>query len=450
MTKIRPFTDEEAKAFGAVRARLLGAIGPKAKGYYAEAAFRVKPMAAEGLNTWAVDKGWRMYVDTSCLPGGEKGWTVQQCESIFEHELNHLLRDHAIRMDVHAGKQRDPNRSNIATDLEINDDLEPDSFVAEIGLLPSKMELPDGKTAEWYYENLPQQESDDSEQSESGSEGGDDSDDGDDGTGNSKPKMGKCGSGAGGNPIDGELDSDDASAPGMSEGEAKIVRQATAQAIKQHEAQHGRGTVPGGLSEWADIELAPPTVPWQRILAASVRRGIRIAAGNTDHTYTRISRRSAANPGFTFPAMVSPKPSIAVILDTSGSMSKDMIVEALNEVQGIAKQMGCQGDDLTLVQVDAAVGSIKPFTDARKVELTGRGGTDMRVGFDAIGEMRKAPSVIVVLTDGETPWPTVQPKGVSAVVVGIIGDEARRAYSVETTTNEMPWAKVVEVGAQGL
>src|SRR5437764_1272375 len=39
------------------------------------------------------------------------------------------------------------------------------------------------------------------------------------------------------------------------------------------------------------------------------------------------------------------------------------------------------------------------------VQLTGGGGTDMRVGITAATRARPAPHVIVVLTDGDTPWP---------------------------------------------
>jgi predicted metal-dependent peptidase len=433
--QVRKMTDDEMRRFVAVRTRLLGGKSP----YYAKAAFSVRPVAAEGLGTWAVDKSWRMYVDPNNLPDGEAGWSVEDCTDVITHELNHLLRDHAQRMEMHGGKNRDGEKSNIATDLEINDDLDEDGFVATIGVTPKKYELESNKTAEWYYDNLPEQQS-----NQNGGEGEGQEGQGGSGSGQGTPK---CGSGGGGKPIEGELDADDSSvADGLSEGEAELARKATAQAVKEHVAQHGRGSAPGGLVEWAEVVLAPPTVPWQRVLAAAVRRGVRIAAGNQDHTYTRISRRASSVPDVALPAMFAPKPRIAVVLDTSGSMSKQMVDDALNEVNGISKQLGATNDELTLIQVDAAVGSIKPWTDIRKVELTGRGGTDMRVGIQAAAEMRTSPNVVIVLTDGETPWPDERPKGMN-LVVGVVSDsEQRRAWSVEAANNAMPWAQVVEVG----
>jgi predicted metal-dependent peptidase len=126
-------------------------------------------------------------------------------------------------------------------------------------------------------------------------------------------------------------------------------------------------------------------------------------------------------------------------------MSDEMVREALSEIDAIAKQLGCRDDELTLIQVDAAVGSVKPWKGAKSLELTGRGGTDLRAATPAIEAMRTLPSVVVYLTDGETPWPDAKPKGYT-VVVGIIGDKARRAYNIEATKNEMPWAQVVEIG----
>lgn len=452
---IRKMNPEEEQSFRAVRARLINGLGAKSKSYYAQAAFEVKPVIAEGLDTWAVDNGWRLYIGEKCLPKGEMGWNVEQCTEVFEHELNHLLRAHGERMDLFAGKNRDADKANIATDLEINDDLDPEGFVVSLGVSPSKLGLPDNKTAEWYYDNLPKNDSEEKEddgESQGEGEGEGDSDADSDGKGNGKgsePKLGKCGSGAGGKPIEGELDSeDDSIAKSKSEGEAKITRRAVAEAVKNHESQHGRGTIAGGLSEWADIELAPPTVSWQRVLGAAVRRGVRISSGNTDHTYSRMSRRASNYRGFAMPAMISQKPRICAVVDTSGSMSVEMIHAALNEVQGIAKAMGCTGDYLTLIQVDSAVGSVKPFADIRKIEITGRGGTDMRIGIEAAQKMPLPPNTIVLLTDGETPYPAEKLRGAS-LIVGIIGDEYRRARNVENAEQEVPWATVVEIGNKG-
>ena len=436
---MRKMTETELQEFAAVRARLLSGTGPNSKGYYADAAFRVRPVAAEGLGTWAVDKNWRLYADPAMLPGGEAGWTVEQCSDVFEHELNHLLRAHNERMNLHAGATQNREVSNIACDLEINDDLDPQGFVATIGCIPSKMNLPDNQTCEQYYDALMEQQ----EQNKGEGEG--------EGQGEGQPQGGMngkgCGSGAGGNPIDGELDADDDSvADGVSDGEGKIVRASVATAVQQHERQHGRGTVAGGLIEWAENTLQPATVPWQRVLQSAIRAGVKIVRGRTDYSYSRISRRASCTPGIATPGMFSPTPSVGVILDTSGSMSLEMVTEALSEIEGISKQLSLDPSTLTLVQVDAQVGSIRPWKGVRGLELTGRGGTDMRVGFQAYGEMKpaKRPNIVVCLTDGMTPWPAEKPRGVMKTVIGIVGDES--GSMAERVRSDVPWATVVKVG----
>jgi len=53
------------------------------------------------------------------------------------------------------------------------------------------------------------------------------------------------------------------------------------------------------------------------------------------------------------------------------------------------------------------------------VRLAGGGGTDMGAGVAAAAALRPRPSVVVVLTDGFTPWPEDRPRGVR-VVVGLL------------------------------
>jgi hypothetical protein len=63
----------------------------------------------------------------------------------------------------------------------------------------------------------------------------------------------------------------------------------------------------------------------------------------------------------------------------------------------------------------------------------------MRQGFDAAAALRPRPDLIVVLTDGWTPWPERRPAG-STVIVGLIGAEA-------TETDAVPaWAQTIRIG----
>ena len=102
------------------------------------------------------------------------------------------------------------------------------------------------------------------------------------------------------------------------------------------------------------------------------------------------------------PVLRSPRPKVAVVVDTSGSMSAEDLAAALREVEGVVKAVG---SEIALVSCDAAAGETQRVQKASNARLTGGGGTDMRVGIAAALAARQRPSVVLVLTDGWTPWP---------------------------------------------
>jgi hypothetical protein len=70
--------------------------------YLAHALFGVTPLAAEGLGTFAVDRGWRLYLDPATLAG----WGPTLAGGVLVHEIGHLVRAHAERADA-LGPDRD-------------------------------------------------------------------------------------------------------------------------------------------------------------------------------------------------------------------------------------------------------------------------------------------------------------------------------------------------------
>jgi hypothetical protein len=75
---------------------------------------------------------------------------------------------------------------------------------------------------------------------------------------------------------------------------------------------------------------------------------------------------------------------------------------------------------------------------AAQVDLSGGGGTDLGAGIRAAGELRPRPSVLVVLTDGDTEWPSHAPAG-SRVIIGLLG-----RFSPDVRPPP-PWARVIVV-----
>ncbi|MGV9387357.1 hypothetical protein ACWDRB_67125 [Nonomuraea sp. NPDC003707] len=73
-------------------------------------------------------------------------------------------------------------------------------------------------------------------------------------------------------------------------------------------------------------------------------------------------------------------------------------------------------------------------------------GTDLRPGIAKALRASPRPDVIVVLTDGQTPWP--QERLASRVVVGLFS-RTKRSYESDpdyVPDTPPPWARVVDIG----
>jgi len=392
------------RVLNADEARLLTAarlVAVEKAPYLAHALFSTHPVAAEG------------YVDPATLVG----WGPALAGGVLVHEVGHLVRAHAERADA-LGADYDPQRWNLAGDIAINDDLLAAGVHLPDGVVtPAALGLDEGGIEEVYYAALSQQ---------AASDGGNEHASGD----------GGCGSGAGDKPASWELPDDDASAPAIGPADASMTRRRVAQAVRDHAANRSRGHLPAGWRRWADQTLAGPTIPWRRVLASAVRRAIAHAAGCHDYAYSRPGRRRI--PRIVTPALRRPLVKVAVVVDTSGSMGQSELDAALAEVKGVITAAGVGTQRLMVLACDAAVGATSRVRRVEDVQLVGGGGTDMRVGIAAAETSLPHPDVIVVFTDGYTPWPDRPLR--ARLVVAIIGAQA--------TVEHVPdWATTVRVAA---
>ena len=126
-----------------------------------------------------------------------------------------------------------------------------------------------------------------------------------------------------------------------------------------------------------------------------------------------------------------------MVIDTSGSVDDDMLARAVAEVDAAIAALGLPGSHVTVHAVDAAVHTTRAVRSARRVELVGAGGTDLRIGLRAVEEERPRPDVVIVFTDGFTPWPATPPPG-AAVIIALL---RRRDWPLPETPS---WATVVE------
>ncbi len=390
--------------------------------YLAAALWAMPRSPCPGLGTLAVDQRWRLYYD----PETVLAWSVEELAGVLYHELCHLLRDHAGRAAAFA----DPRRWNLAADAEINDDLRAEGIALPgAPVYPELFDQPEGRLAEEYYATL-------SDVSDGGDQAGASGDAG----------AGECGSSAHGVPDTWEADTagdqageNTSDQAGLSAAEAHVVRHRVAQSIREHAAEPG--TLPGHWSRWAEERLAPH-VDWRRELAAALRAALASAPGAVDYTYTRPSRRQAVYGTVLMPALRQPLPSVAVVVDTSGSIESGQLAQALAEVEAILRAVGGR-DGVTLLAVDAVVQSCNRIVRVEGIELAGGGGTDMGVGLIAAARLRPYPDVVVVVTDGYTPWPAQPPRGMRVIVVLC----AARPDTQSTPAIPMPpsWARTIRL-----
>ncbi len=245
------------------------------------------------------------------------------------------------------------------------------------------------------------------------------------------PGAGRCGSCATGQQEPWEDGPPGAESPGTGRAEAEMIRRDVARQIAEH--SRDRGTVPGHWARWADEKLKPK-VNWRRELATAIRHAVADVAGAVDYSYRKPSRRQGqvGNGKVVLPSLRHPIPSVAVVVDTSGSMSDAMLSQALAEVSGILKGMG-QREGVHVIACDAQAHACKKVFSPRQIQLAGGGGTDMGEGIAEAMKLRPQPQVIVVITDGYTPWPDAAPR--ARVIVALTDDG-----------NAPPWAKAVKVG----
>ncbi|MER5712602.1 VWA-like domain-containing protein [Streptomyces sp. NPDC002122] len=391
----------------------------RARPYLATALFALHTVESRRVPTMAVDRYWRCYVS----PAFVDRMPVEELAGVWVHEVSHLLRDHHGRGD-RVARQRgltgpgDRLRINIAADCEINDDVFGDGLARPQGAVdPQSLGLPEGELMEDYLRQF---------------------------------RLGPhldgaawldCGSGADGLERPWDLGPD--GAHGLSEQEQDGIRFRVAQGIA------GRpGDAPRGWRRWAEKAFHTPQ-PWRELLGAAVRSAATGAGAGEDHTYGRPSRRSAAVPGAVLPSLRRRPPRVTVVIDTSGSVSDAELGSALLEVAAISRAVGGRRDLVTVVSCDAAARIAHPLCRAEGIPLIGGGGTDLRTGFAAALAARPRPDVIVVLTDGQTPWPQRRPP--CRTVVGrfsrrhtpLSWDEDDPDYEPDSPPS---WARVVDIG----
>lgn len=366
--------------------------------YLASALYSLTIVASCDVATMGVDRRWRCYVSPSFVDDT----TVPELAGVWIHEVAHLLRDHHGRASrLPADFRRDRERVNIAQDCEINDDLLADGLELPDGRVePAHFGLSGGGLFEEYLPRVPP-----------------------------RSAVVDCGSGAHGHPADWEIDEGPG---GVGTVEAEALRRTTADAVRTHVRE--RGTVPAGWQRWAD-QILQPAIDWHRLLADAVRQALVWTTGSVDYTYRRPSRRASAVRGVVLPRLGRSLPVVAVVVDTSGSMDDGDLATVLAELVGVLREVGASGNRVAVLACDAEVHAVSRVTSLEQVALAGGGGTDMRAGIERALALPEQPGVVIVLTDGRTPWPDERP---SARLIAVLTDMAAPSPPAWVETVRLP------------
>ena len=287
------------------------------------------------------------------------------------HEVMHCVFNHLKRRF-----DRDPKIYNMAADYVIN------GILVEAGMKMPKIGLLDENYHNWtsedVYDHLIENKCE------------------------SKPTL-DCHAGDPGFPgEDGEGDSDsdsDDSEGGDGKAAAGKARELEDE-WKDHVIQAAAaaaGNVPAGLQRLIS-DLVDPKMDWRQLIQVHLQSCVR-----TDYDWMRPNKRTFGM-GITMPSMkMDDMIEIAVAVDTSGSVSPDMLKDFLSEIKGIMDAFS--GYKIHIACFDTQIYNYQCFTqedDLMEYEMDGFGGTDFMAWWnfakdqDWIGDIQK----ILFFTDG--------------------------------------------------
>lgn len=205
------------------------------------------------------------------------------------------------------------------------------------------------------------------------------------------------------------------------------------EAISIRDPSNQRGLLPL-FAERLLNELRHPQTDWRMVLNDFVQEEI------NDYSFTPPDRRFGESPFFLpdFNDKDDLVKDILFMIDTSGSMSDEMITAAYSEIKGAIDQFDgkLQG---WLGFFDAAIIEPKPFSsyeEFRVIRPAGGGGTDFQIIFEYVRKHMSGnlPASIIILTDGFAPYPK-EKLAMGIPVLWLLNNEAV----------DPPWGKVARI-----
>jgi predicted metal-dependent peptidase len=306
---------------------------------------------------------------------------MEQAQFVLANQALHCALLHFARRG-----HRNLFRWNIACDHAIN------PLLVQDGLLPPPgtvvLDCFAGMTAEEIYPNIDENNSD--EPMEQPKHDGD-------GSGDNTKEQGQRA---------------DASEGGAGTGRPKPLSAAEQDALSAQWQQRLAGAAQqaqqagkmGGILGRMIGELMQPKLPWRLLLARYLTQYAR-----DDYSYMRPSRREGE---MILPSLRSAQADMMVVLDTSGSISKQEIDEFMSEINAIKGQMRAR---VMLHACDSELASdgpwfFEPWDDFKVPDaITGGGGTDFRPVFEWIAHQKREPDLLLYFTDALGTFPPHEP-----------------------------------------
>ena len=334
---------------------------------------------------------------------------------VLKHEFYHLIFEHVTGRLPEEGMTK---KWNFATDLAINSHLKGE--LPEGCLIPGEghfADMPTGKSAEWYFANLPTDGEGKGEGDEGGSSSDDDSKDdeenksSDSSDDNSEPSQQSQGSGQGE-----EQGEEEGQGSGSGSGEPKefddhsgwgdkensvneIAKQRLKEALKEASKEASKAGSWGSVGADCQKEIMDrliTKIDWKKVLRYFIKTSQR---ANKSSTVKRINRRYAyIHPG----RKVNRTAKIAISIDQSGSVSDTMLAAFFSELNKLAKLA-----EFTVIPFDTAVAEDKVYTwkkgENKKWERVMCGGTCFEAPTDYVNAREFDGHI--VLTDLCAPKP---------------------------------------------
>lgn len=194
-----------------------------------------------------------------------------------------------------------------------------------------------------------------------------------------------------------------------------------------------RGLLPA-FAERILKELKKTQTDWRTILNDFIQEEV------VDYSFAPPDRRFDDSPFFLpdFNGKEDRVEDILFMIDTSGSMSDDMIAAAYSEVKGAIDQFNGKLKGW-LGFFDAAIIKPQPFSDENEFKIikpAGGGGTDFQIIFEYVFHHMsdKLPASIIILSDGYAPFPLEKLAGGIPVLWLLNNEEVNP-----------PWGKVARI-----